>query len=70
VADDILSNYQHLINEFTFVMGTKGAFEFKVDDEVLFSKKELGRHAEPGEVLARFKELVGPEVPTYPQTKS
>ena len=69
VADDILSNYQHLIKTFTFVTGSKGAFEFKVNDEVLYSKKELGRHAEPGEVLELFKELVGPDVPMYPQTK-
>jgi selenoprotein W-related protein len=67
VADEILSNYQHIIDTFTFVTGTKGAFEFKVDDEMLFSKKELGRHAEPGEVLQRFADLVGPDVPVYPQ---
>lgn len=50
-------------------MGTKGAFEFTVDGEVLYSKKGNGRHAEPGEVLELFKEFVGPDVPTYPQNK-
>jgi selenoprotein W-related protein len=67
VADDILSNYQHIIKEFTFITGTKGAFEFKVNDELLYSKKQLGRHAEPGEVLELFKELIGPGVEPYPQ---
>lgn len=67
MADDILSNYQHIIEEFTFITGTKGAFEFKVNDEMLYSKKELGRHAEPGEVLELFKELIGPGVEPYPQ---
>ena len=67
MAEDILSNYQHIIDTFTFVMGTKGVFDFRVNDELLFSKKQLGRHAEPGEVLELFKELVGPEVEPYPQ---
>ena len=64
-----MSNYQHIIETFTFVMGSKGAFEFKVNDGLLYSKKGNGRHAEPGEILDLFKELVGPDVPTYPQTK-
>jgi selenoprotein W-related protein len=29
-----------------------GAFEFVVNGELLFSKKALGRHAEPGEIRA------------------
>jgi selenoprotein W-related protein len=28
-----------------------GVFEVAVDDAVVFSKKSLGRHAQPGEVL-------------------
>jgi selenoprotein W-related protein len=67
VAEDILSHYQHIIKEFTFITGTKGAFEFKVNHELLYSKKQLGRHAEPGEVLELFKELIGPDVEPYPQ---
>lgn len=66
VARELVKNYQHVINELTFKMGSKGVFTVKADDEVLFSKKDLGRHPEPGEVLQSFKELIGPEVPTYP----
>lgn len=69
MTDDIVNNYQHIIEDYTLIMGTKGAFEFKVDGELLYSKKETGRHAEPGEVLGLFKEHVGPEVEIYPQTK-
>ena len=36
-----------------------GVFEVDVDDERVFSKKELGRHAEPGEVLAAVRERAG-----------
>ena len=31
----------------------------------LFSKKAEGRHAEDGEVLARFREQIVPGVPVY-----
>ncbi len=69
MTEDILTNYQHIIDEFVLITGSKGAFEFKVDGKSLFSKKELGRHAESGEVLQLFKEFVGPDVATYPQSK-
>ena len=62
---DLLSNYQHVIDDLTVVTGQKGVFDVKVDGEMLYSKHETGRHAEPGEVLARFTELVGPDVPRY-----
>ncbi len=67
MADDILSNYQHIIETFTFITGSKGAFEFKVNDELLYSKKQIGRHAEPNEVLQLFKELIGSDVIPYPK---
>jgi hypothetical protein len=68
VADDILSHYQHVIENFTFITGSKGAFEFKVNGELIYSKQTMQkRHAEPGEILALFKEIVGPDVPVYPQ---
>lgn len=66
-ADDILRNYQHVVETFTFITGTKGAFELKVDGELLYSKKHLGRHADPGEVLEIFRNFIGPETPVYPQ---
>jgi selenoprotein W-related protein len=69
VADDILSNYQHIIESFTFIMGSKGVFDVRVNDRLVFSKKQIGRHAEPGEVLNLFRNLVGPDVPTYPQNE-
>ena len=36
-----------------------GVFEVAVDDTVVFSKKSLGRHAQPGEVLRLIAERVG-----------
>ena len=68
MAEDILTHYQHIIDEFTFITGEKGAFEVKVNGDLIFSKKAMQkRHAEPGEVLDLFRDIVGPDVPVYPQ---
>ncbi len=64
-ADDLLSNYQHIIEDLRLVTGDKGVFDVVVDGELIYSKGETGRHAEEGEVLARFTELVGPDVRRY-----
>ena len=69
MADEILGNYQHVVDQFTFITGSKGAFEFKVDGELIYSKQTMqGRHAEPGEVLQLFKEIIGPDVAVYPKS--
>ncbi len=62
-----MSNYQHVIESFTLITGSKGTFVFTVNGEVLFSKKAIGRHAEPGEVLALFQQHLGPDVTPYPR---
>jgi predicted Rdx family selenoprotein len=64
-ARDILSNYQHVIEELTFTTGSKGVFDVTVDGELLYSKHQSDRHAEPGEVLALFTENYGEGVPRY-----
>ena len=60
VASDLLSNYQHVIDDLRLITGTKGVFDVAANDELVYSKKSTGRHAEPGEVLSIFTELVGP----------
>lgn len=69
MADEILTNYQHVIETFTFITGSGGAFEFKVNGDLLYSKKATKRHAEPGEVLQLFREYIGPGVEPYPRNK-
>jgi len=65
VADDILSNYQHVIKTFALITGSGGAFEFKINGELLYSKKTLKRHANPGEILSLFEAYVGPGTPRF-----
>jgi selenoprotein W-related protein len=62
---DLLSNYQHIIEELRLVTGSKGVFDVVVDGNVLYSKHAEGRHAEPGEVLARFVEAYGEGISRY-----
>jgi len=40
-------------------------FDVTVDGATIYSKHQTGRHAEDGEVLDLFRELVGPGVPVY-----
>ena len=56
---DLLSNYQHVIESLTLVTGTKGVYDVTVDGDLIYSKGETGRHAEPGEVLELFNKVVG-----------
>jgi predicted Rdx family selenoprotein len=64
-AKDIMHDYQHVIAELTLVTGSAGVFDVVVDGEVIYSKHSTGRHAEPGEVLALFRDYLGREVPIY-----
>jgi selenoprotein W-related protein len=67
-ANDILANYQHVVETFTFTTGSKGVFDVTVDGELLYSKAKTGRHAEPGEVLRLFTEKYGEGVARYAES--
>ncbi len=62
---DLLTHYQHVIEELRLVTGSKGVFDVVVDGETIYSKHTEGRHAEPGEVLERFRARLDPSVREY-----
>ena len=64
-ASDLLTNYQHVIDELTLVTGAQGVFDVVVDGETIYSKGTAGRHAEPGEVLEIFTERFGNGIDRY-----
>jgi predicted Rdx family selenoprotein len=64
-AHDLLHDYQHIIDELSLVTGAAGVFDVVVDGRPLYSKHETGRHAEPGEVLALFREQYATGVTPY-----
>ena len=57
--DELLKHYEHVIETITLVPSEGGRFEVTVNGELLFSKLQLKRHAEPGEVLGLVRKLVG-----------
>jgi predicted Rdx family selenoprotein len=64
-ARDILFDYQHVVEELRLVTGSHGVFDVRVDGEVIYSKHAEGRHAEPGEVLERFRAVLPPSTTVY-----
>ena len=55
---DILDEFQPVIESIRLVPSTGGVFEVSVDDELIFSKKKLERHAEPDEVIDIFRNII------------
>ncbi|MCY3935803.1 MAG: Rdx family protein [Chloroflexi bacterium] len=55
---DILGDreLEAFISTWQLETGESGAFEVSINDELVFSKKELGRHAEDGEVRALIEQ--------------
>jgi predicted Rdx family selenoprotein len=64
-AHDLLHDYQHVIAELRLVTGSKGVFDVVVDDDLLYSKKATGRHANPGEVLELFRDRYASNIDVY-----
>ena len=59
LTDELLKNYEHVIETLTLVPAEGGRFEVTVNGQLLYSKLQLHRHAEPGEVLGLVKKIVG-----------
>ncbi len=53
---NVLKEHEENITELTLVPSHGGVFEISLNDEVLFSKRELGRYPEKNEVEDMIKE--------------
>ncbi len=56
----MLDNWAQVIESIELLPSSKGRFEVIVDGDLIFSKAELKRHAEPGEVVKLVTERIGP----------
>jgi selenoprotein W-related protein len=54
------------IRSYHLIPGKGGKFEVTVNGELVFSKIQLGRHAEPGEVLAAVRAVL---IALYPDAE-
>jgi selenoprotein W-related protein len=51
----MLSEFEHSLTTLEIVPSRGGVFEVEVDGELIFSKKQSGRHAKPGEVIGLMR---------------
>jgi selenoprotein W-related protein len=60
LTDSILNEreIEYFIAEWKLIPSSGGRFEVTVNDELVFSKKELGRHAEDGEIREKILEVL------------
>ncbi len=59
LAEELLKNYEHLIESLVLVPSDGGKFEVSANGQLLYSKLTNHRHAEHGEVLGLVRKLVG-----------
>jgi len=57
--DELLKQYEHVIEEIKVIPSDGGKFEVVVNGQLLYSKLSTHRHAEPGEVLGLVRKIVG-----------
>ncbi|HUV11789.1 MAG TPA: Rdx family protein [Acidimicrobiia bacterium] len=62
LTDELLTGWAPVIEKIDLVPSSKGRFEVTLDGELIFSKAEIGRHAEPGEVVDLVRTRIGPEI--------
>lgn len=58
LADQLLKEYEHIIEKIVLVPSEGGRFEVTVNGQLLYSKLQTKRHAEPGEVLGLVRKMV------------
>ena len=49
---------EYFIADWKMIPGSGGIFDVHINDELVFSKKAMGRHPEPGEIKAIIQEKI------------
>jgi len=58
LADELLKEYEHLIESVALIPSDEGRFEVNVNRQLVFSKLQLKRHAEAGEIVKIISKIV------------
>ena len=58
LVDALLKDYEHLIESVALIPSDGGRFEVSVNGELIFSKLQLKRHAEAGEIVNLINKMV------------
>ena len=56
--DELLKDYEHVVESVTLIPSDGGRFEVSVNGELVFSKLQAKRHAEAGEVVNLIHKMV------------
>lgn len=58
LAQELLKDYEHVIEGITLIPSDGGKFEVSVNGELVYSKLQSKRHAEAGEILGLISKMV------------
>ncbi len=63
LAQEILTTFETEMGEVALVPGTGGVFDIRLNDELIFSRKEAGRFPESKELKQLIRDIIAPEKP-------
>jgi selenoprotein W-related protein len=58
LANELLKQFEHMVDTLTLVPSDGGRLEVTVNGKLVFSKLELKRHAQPGEVIGLVNKII------------
>jgi len=58
LVDELLKDYEHVIESVTLIPSDGGRFEVSANGQLVFSKLQLKRHAEAGEIINIISKIV------------
>jgi selenoprotein W-related protein len=58
LANDLFKNFEPEIESLTLIPSEGGRYEVLVNDKLIYSKLQTGRHAEPGEIVRLVGEFL------------
>jgi selenoprotein W-related protein len=61
MAQELLTTFVDDLAEVALIPGTGGIFEIRLDDQLLFSRKEMGRFPEAKEVKQLIRDKIDPQ---------
>lgn len=58
LANDLLKRFEPEIESITLIPSEGGRYEVTVNERLVYSKLQTGRHAEPGEVVRLVEDML------------
>jgi len=58
LVEELLRDYEHLIESVALIPSDGGKFEVEVNGSLVYSKLQANRHTEPGEIVKLVSKMV------------